>query len=552
MVKVRPFVFIPECRYLNDVDYRLVFQKMASMGEEKQRAVWRHMVKTDLFFLLYFVLNAPEEINHPWMVDRINEVQLQPDGYLDLWAREHYKSTTITYALTIQDILNDPEVTIGIFSFKAPIAKGFLHRIMRELESNEILLWAFPDVLWENPGRDAPRWSKDDGMIVRRKGNPVEATVEAHGVIEGQPTSRHFKILIYDDIVTKEAISTESMVKNVINSWELSLNLGSNVGGPCKIRYIGTRYSQFDPYKTIIDRGAAVERRYPGTDTGTFEGEPVFWSRELMAKKIREMGRGTFAAQILQNPMPPGEESFSMEWLRYWPAAQYRGLNIYILCDPADSKKKKSDYTCFIVFGVGMDRNYYIMDIIRDKLSLTERANVLFLLHAQYHPLKVGYEKYGKDSDIQHFEDRMKRENYRFSITPLGGKESKNDRILSIEPLFRAGRVFLPERCVHTNYEKTQVDTVKAFVEEEYSTWPYCEHDDIFDCMARVQDTELFVTFPNDAYAQTGVPPEVAMRNILIQKKEEDYNPLYGELLGLNPNEQDYNNVLYSQIRGNA
>jgi len=53
-------------------------------------------------------------------------VQAAPNGYLDLWGREHGKSSLITFGLTIQDILNDPEITVGIFSYSRPIAKAFL------------------------------------------------------------------------------------------------------------------------------------------------------------------------------------------------------------------------------------------------------------------------------------------------------------------------------------------------------------------------------------------------------------------------------------------
>src|SRR6185312_10213904 len=98
------------------------------------------------------------------------EVQKEPDGMLDLWAREHYKSTIITFALTIQSILADPEITVGIFSHTRPIAKGFLQQIKREFEDNEILKDRFADILWANPAKDAPKWSEDGGLIVRRKG----------------------------------------------------------------------------------------------------------------------------------------------------------------------------------------------------------------------------------------------------------------------------------------------------------------------------------------------------------------------------------------------
>ena len=51
-------------------------------------------------------------------------------------------------------------------------------------------------------------------------------------------------------------------------------------------------------------------------------------------------------------------KKFSVEFLKYWQATQYKGLNIYILCDPANEKRKRSDYTVFIVVG-GVITGFY-------------------------------------------------------------------------------------------------------------------------------------------------------------------------------------------------
>src|SRR6478735_10403991 len=114
--------------------------------------------RTDLYFLLRYGLKRADAANK-WVYERCGEVQADPDGHLDLWAREHYKSTIITFAKTIQDILIDPEVTVGIFSHTRPIAKAFLRQIKQEFETNETLKTWFPDVLWANPHKESPKWS---------------------------------------------------------------------------------------------------------------------------------------------------------------------------------------------------------------------------------------------------------------------------------------------------------------------------------------------------------------------------------------------------------
>lgn len=484
------------------------YQEM--MSEHSPEDVMRELARTDLFFLLVYILNR-DDADNDFVFDRCKEVQREPDEMLDLWAREHYKSTVITFALTIQEILNDPEVTIGIFSFTRPIAKGFLRQIKTEFEVNEKLQELFPNILYESPRKEALKWSEDAGLVVKRKGNPKEMTIEAWGLTDGQPTGRHFKILIYDDVVSQSAVSSPEQITKTTDAWAMSLNLGST---GCRHRYIGTRWAYKDTYHSIIERGAATPRMHPATKDGTEHGDPVFFSREALRQKRRFMGLRIFNAQMLQDPNPDNARGFQLDWMKYWRAREWGNLNRYILVDPANSKKKGSDYTTFTVYGLGADKNYYVITWVRDRLNLTERKNMLFQLHQQYHPIAVGYEQYGMQSDIAYIEESQDRENYRFPIIPLGGKIKKEDRIETLIPIAETGRLYLPDTCVRTNTEGDSQDLTKIYLDEALE-FPFSDHDDMLDCGARITDEKLRAMFP------TGGPLSDAM--------QEEYDPLtYG------------------------
>lgn len=479
------------CQGLSRVQSNHLYLEILEAGDKQNLA---RLCKEDLFFLLTIGCKRAD-INRDFLYERCREVELEPDGYLDLWAREHYKSTIITFGKSIQDIITDPDnTTIGIFSHTRPIAKGFLDQIKREFESNEFLKALFPDVLYQNPKSEAPKWSLDSGIVVKRKTNPKEMTVEAWGLVDGQPTSKHFNTLVYDDVVTKESVTTPDQIKKTTEAMEMSYNLGAEGG---KRRWIGTRYHANDTYRTIMDRGTATPRIKPATDNGKIDGKAVFLSDESLKVKRRDMGPYTFGSQMLQDPVADKAMGFKTEWLKYYKQLKStKGWNLYLLADPASKKKKTSDYTVMNVIGLAPDENYYLIDAIRDRMNLTERAKMLIHFHRQYKPTKTAYEEYGLQADVEHIEHVMEEENYRFNIIRLGGTLHKEDRILKLVPKFEQHLIWLPEELYFTDYEEKRHNYSQIFKDDEFDSFPVAFHDDMLDCMARILDPKLGAEFP--------------------------------------------------------
>ena len=452
----------------------------------------RELVLHDLFYLMAEVMGR-KDMDNDWCFARCREVQASPDGHLDLWAREHYKSTIITVGKTIQDILRNPEITVGIFSHTRPIAKSFLRQIKRELETNSALHDLFPDILFRHPRREAPQWSEDGGLIVRRESNPKEATIEAWGLVDGAPIGKHFSLLVYDDVVTRESVSTPDMIAKVTDAWALSLNLGAHGGAR---RMIGTRYHFNDTYKTIMDRAAATPRIYAATTDGTPEGPGAFLDRATLDAKRRDMGPYIFGCQMLQNPLADAAQGFKREWIRFFtPGKHPAASTFHILCDPAGAKKQDSDYSVIWVLALGDDGNIYLVDGVRERFNLTERANALFRLHRKWRPRAVGYEHYGMQADIEHIRYMQEQEGYRFPITPLGGAMPKNDRIRRLVPLFEQGRFYLPSTLPVVTGNRSR-DLVREFIEEEFVAFPVATHDDMLDCASRILDPAFHASFP--------------------------------------------------------
>ena len=461
-----------------------------------KRGVLRELIKKDPFFRLTYALNIVPSyvVDNDWAYARAWEVERAKWGYVDLWPREHLKTTIITENGTIGDVLNDSDATTCLFSFNRPIAKKIMAPVIQELETNVLLKELFPDILWADAKKQAPKWSEDEGYVLKRRHNPKEPTIMTSGLVDGQPTSMHFQILRYDDVETLDTARTPEMLDKTDEALRMSYNLGVTNGG--KKSWVGTIYAYNDIYMRMVAKGTAKERKYKATKDGTYDGEPWLWTKEQLAQKIKDYGPFIAACQLFLEPAADEQQSLKREWLKFWNVESTRGLNIYITVDPASSKKTGSDYTVMSVVGLGSDRNYYVIRQFRDRMNLKQRTNTLFYLHQQYKPIAVGYEKYGMQADIEHIEEEMERRNYRFSIIPLGGQMAKVDRIRRMVPILSEGRLYYPQMQPYQQYDQSMIDLTQVFLNDEYLAFPVSSHDDMLDSLSRILDPDIGATFP--------------------------------------------------------
>lgn len=438
--------FVPraDCNY--KYDYVKIFKDIAN-GRAELVPTLRELIKSDLFFIVYFVMEIPTA-NHPFIVDKCRMVEDGPQSHtLDVWAREHFKSTIITVGETIKEIVNNPEKTHAIFSFRKSAAEQFLDGIRKTLEK-PIMVQCFPEIFFEKPDSEAPRWSLQNGIVVKRKSvSRREATVAAFGLIEGMPIGGHYDRRVYDDIETADLAKNPDQLNLCYSQFEMSDYLGTDGGTK---RIIGTYYHHAGPLvrlqnkKDIEGNPIYVPRVIPGSDDGTASGTPVLVS-EARWKEL-QIGEH-FNQQILCDPTPSYDRSLSSELVkpierRFVPSDIVK----FMLIDPAGDQATQNgdDAWAFGVFGVertadeaGASRVFVLdMEIAPQRHDTAiEAISRMYLRNGVIQALAV--EKVGQSTAEIHIANALRAHNRHISIEnnsliilkPQGRR--KEDRIVS-------------------------------------------------------------------------------------------------------------------------
>lgn len=243
------------------------------------------------------------------------------------------------------------------------------------------------------------------------------------------------------------------------------------------------------------------------------EGDLLFPARftpEVLSNARSLLGDYAYAGQYLQEPVPIGGGLIKLEWIQYYAQGSVKPatMNLVILVDPAggddDEKKRKdksSDWTAMAVIGLAPDNNYYLLDLVRDRLNPTERIDVLFMLHRKWNALtgkspKVGYEKYSMQSDTHYIRKKMADDSYHFPLVEVGGPKSKTMRVSRIVPDLQNGRFYLQQSLLYVDGEGRKYDLIQELLNVELRTFPVSKFNDMIDCITRVYEPELNLAFP--------------------------------------------------------
>jgi hypothetical protein len=366
---------------------------------------YRELIATDLYFILQFIMEIPPVIdypdfgikdwpfcNSPWVVSRCQEVENGPEGWtMDLWARGHFKSTIKTIARTLQRMAKYPNKCTMIASHTRPAAKKFLRSIMQYAEKSEILKCAYPDVFWQDARSQAPKWSEDDGIVVKRSSvGRVEATVEAWGLKEGMPIGVHFDWILPDDLETKDDVKNPEVILQVRDAMDLTEDLLTGGGS---IDLTGTPYSHEGVYIPFMldkmkadGRPAFFFRKHPATDDGMEMGKSIFLPQQVLNDIKTRKGSYNFNCQQLINPTPIGVRKLDGALLKdIDPEDIPRNLVKFLIVDPADdARNDDGDSWAPMVIGVlpymprPEEANVYILDAriapMRAEEAVTEIA----------------------------------------------------------------------------------------------------------------------------------------------------------------------------------
>lgn len=462
------------------------------------------------------VIEPSTSFQHNWHIDCIAE-HLQAVWDFEIqnlvinMPPRSLKTHTTSIAFPAWAMGKDPSVRFMLTSFKASLAEK-MTRKTRMVMKSEWYKQLFPKT------QISPELDRQYYFETTERGQYFSSSMSS-------VTGEGCDIQICDDPLNPDEALSDQIRENTNET--IRGTLFSRFNDPRTGRFILNmqRVHEDDPTGNLLKDAGWTHLKLPaeapkpvyidlrGKHWEMEKGELLFPARftpEVLEQARIRLGDYNYAGQFLQEPTPIGGGLLKPSWVQFYAqgGCKPREMNIVILVDPAggdDSEKKKkdknSDWTAMMVVGLAPDQNYYLLDIVRDRLNPTERIDTLFMLHRKWSglsgkPPKVGYEKYSMQSDLHYIRQKMTQDAYNFALVELGGRQSKTTRISRLVPDLQNGRWFFPQSLVYVDVEGRRWDLVQEIIKTEIPHIPYAKHDDMTDALSRVYEPELFLAFP--------------------------------------------------------
>ena len=426
-------------------------------------------IEKDLLYLGVKILNYPD-MTAPFHKDVADLVQDHTKlKKLFMLPRKHLKTTEITITGSIQKILKNPNIRILIVNAVWEKARSMLTEIKTHLEKNQVLNEIYGSFVGD-------RWTADYITIKQRKKIVKEATITTAG-LEKAETSAHYDLIILDDLVTPENITSREQIDKVIEAYKYYLDLIEEDG---EIWVLGTRYDFMDLYGWLLKYHQDSFKEAIMVRKALEHGKPIFpqkFTTEGLLQKRKDQGEAHFSCQYFNEPIAEEDQLFKPEDLRFYTDAEMHELlphlDLYLTIDPATSTKKKSCFTAYLLMGKDYRNLWYIIEAMQVRQKPNETIDTIFDFVTGYPNLKlIGIEEVAYQEALRHFlTDEMRRRDQYFNVVPLKPKmRSKEERIKGLQPRIRTHSVFMSAQ--HTE------------LEYQFLHYPKCEFIDLLDALA--------------------------------------------------------------------
>lgn len=404
---------------------------------------------------------------------------------LHLAPRGFGKSTVGDVDYCITRILRDPNIRIMIGSKTQGQAEAFLKEIRTHFESNDDLSRVFGQ-------QKGTKWTDKEFTVASRTIIKKEATVTALGA-SGAVVSKHFDLIIGDDLVGFENARTQTQ-REKLRDWFYSA-LYPTLEPHGEIHILGTRYHPLDLYQNLIDSGnyrIQIQRAIKRNGESLWEKK---FSIKLLEKIKRESGLIIFGMQYQNDVELAKGTIFKSQYFKYhqghylekgqWYVTvtddqgrnRHIPVNIYMGCDLAIKTKEVNDYFVLCVIGVDENRNIYVLEIFKDRISFKNQKETIKNFASKYRSvIRIGVETVSYQEALA----QELRDETTLPIKDIDTIKDKVTRAIRRSPLFENGKVYLGEN-MHE-------------LEENLLLFPDVEHDDLFDAL------EFAITMVEDGH----------------------------------------------------
>jgi predicted phage terminase large subunit-like protein len=330
-------------------------------------------------------------------------------------------------------------------------------------------------------------WNDREFTVNRRTMIKKEATVTALGA-SGAVISKHFDMIIGDDIVGLENARTERQRKN-LKEWFYS-SLIPTLEPDGEIHILGTRYNPLDLYEDLIKSGSYKVNIQRAIQIVNGE-ERSLWEEKFTLERLqqirRDSGKIIFNMQYQNDTELAKGKIFKAQYFKYYEEykldydfqtakvcvknedgiEQWIKVRVYMGADLAisASENDNNDYFVLMMIGVDDDRNVYVLEYVKERLTFNEQLQTIISYGRNKYPMveRVGVETVA-------YQKALAQELRRLSLLPIININTSKDKVtraMRRSANFENGKVFFREGMDD--------------LEECLLLFPEVDHDDLFD-----------------------------------------------------------------------